>query len=172
MPPRGGRHGKLEKPRDAKGTIIRTLKYMMSYRYAVLALLICTFASNMGNLMGPTFASEAIGAMGEGPGQVDFARVTYYAKCMLGVYLFGSVMGFLVNQGMMRVGRRVANKMRKDVFDKLMTLPVSYFDRHQAGDIISRVSYDIDVVTTCLSADLIHILTSVEPLVGSCAIIS
>ena len=57
--------------------------------------------------------------------------------------------------------------MRKDVFDKLMKLPVKYFDRNQAGDIISRVSYDIDVVTTCLSADLVQILTSAVTVAGS-----
>lgn len=65
------------------------------------------------------------------------------------------------------MGRRVARKAWQDVFDKLMGLPVSYFDRNQAGDIISRVSYDIDVVTTSLSADLIQILTSVITVGGS-----
>lgn len=88
---------------------------------------------------------------------------------MLAAYLLSNVMSFLVNQGMMRLGRRVANQMRRDVFEKLMVLPVSYFDRNQAGDIISRVSYDIDVVTTCLSADLVQILTSLVTVVGSFA---
>ena len=78
-----------------------------------------------------------------------------------------NLLNFLVNIGMMRVGRGVARNMRRDVFDKLMTLPVSYFDRHQAGDIISRVSYDIDVVSTCLSTDVIQILTSLVTVVGS-----
>ncbi len=86
---------------------------------------------------------------------------------MLTAYLVGNIMSFLATQGMMRMGRRVARKMRQDVFDKLMGLPVSYFDRDQAGDIISRVSYDIDVVTTSLSADLIQILTSVITVGGS-----
>ncbi len=171
MPPRGGRNGKLEKPKDAKGTLLRILRYLMHYRLVVLLLLVCTFASNVGNLLGPYFSGKAIGLVEEGaklgPGNVNFPAVGRYALCMLGVYLFSSVMSFLVNQCLMRVGRRVANKMRKDVFDKLMTLPVSYFDRHQAGDIISRVSYDVDVITTSLSADLVHILTSVVTVVGS-----
>ncbi len=70
---------------------------------------------------------------------------------------------------MMRVGRRVARNMRRDVFNKLMTLPVGYFDRHQAGDIISRVSYDVDVVCTSLSTDVIHIVTSTVTVAGSFA---
>ena len=165
MPPVGSR-GKIEKPKDAKGTLRRILQYMTVYRYVVLALLLCTFASNIGNLLGPSFAGKAIGAA-VGQGQVDFDTVAYYAKCMLAAYLFSNILSFLVNQVMMRMGRRVAYKMRKDVFDNLMTLPVKYFDRNQACDIISRVSYDIDVVTTCLSADLIQILTGIVTVVGS-----
>ena len=165
MPPRGPRV-KAEKPRDARGTLIRTLHYMVNYRYLVLFLLVCTFASNVGNLLGPSFAGKAIGAA-VGPGQVDFATVSHYAKYMLAAYLFSNIMSFLVNQGMMLTGRRVANQMRRDVFNKLMTLPVSYFDRNQAGDIISRVSYDIDVVTTSLSSDLVQIMTSIVTVVGS-----
>ena len=127
---------------------------------------LCTLASNLGNLLGPTFAGKAIGAAADA-GQVDFAVVAYYAKAMLAAYLLSNLLSFLVNQAMMRLGRRVANQMRKDVFDKLMKLPVKYFDRNQAGDIISRVSYDIDVVTTCLSADLVQILTSAVTVAGS-----
>ena len=59
--------------------------------------------------------------------------------------------------------------MRKDVFDKLMRLPVGYFDRNPAGDIISRVSYDIDVVSTCMSTDIVQILTSLVTVAGSFA---
>lgn len=165
MPP-GPPRGKKEKPKDAKGTLRRIFQYIMSYRVAVAALLLCTFASNIGNLLGPTFAGKAIGAA-IGKGQVDFDTVAYYARCMLIAYVFSNLMSFLVNQAMMRIGRRIANKMRRDVFAKLMALPVSYFDRNQAGDIISRVSYDIDVVTTSISADLVQILTSVVTVVGS-----
>ena len=128
-------------PRDARRTLIRTLRYMVNYRFLVLFLLACTFASNIGNLLGPSFAGKAIGAA-VGPGQVDFATVAHYAKYMLAAYLISNIMSFLVNQGMMLTGRRVANQMRRDVFNKLMVLPVSYFDRNQAGDIISRVSYE------------------------------
>ena len=165
MPP-GPPRGKKEKPKDAKGTLRRIFQYIMSYRVAVAVLLLCTFASNIGNLLGPTFAGKAIGAA-VGKGQVDFDTVAYYARCMLIAYLLSNLMSFLVNQAMMRIGRRIANKMRRDVFAKLMALPVSYFDRNQAGDIISRFSYDIDVVTTSISADLVQILTSVVTVVGS-----
>lgn len=165
MPPRGF-GGKKERPKNARGTLLRILRYIMSYRYVMLVLLVCTLASNVGNLLGPSFAGKAIGAA-VGKGQVDFDTVAYYVGCMLAAYLLSNLMSFLVNLGMMRMGRKVANRMRRDVFAKLMAMPVRYFDRNQAGDIISRVSYDIDVVTTSLSADLIQVLTSVVTVAGS-----
>ncbi len=167
MPGKGDRGGKKEKPRDAKGTLIRILSYLKEYGPAVIALTICAFISNVGSLLGPGFAGKAISAAGAGKGLVDFDKVFHYAGLMLAAYLFGGIMAFLVNIGMMRVSRRIVRRMRKDVFDKLMTLPVGFFDRNQAGDIISRVSYDIDVLGTSLSTDVIQIITSVVTVVGS-----
>ncbi len=166
MPGRGDRGGQ-GRPRDTRGALLRILRYLAAYKWAVFLLLICAFASNIGNLLGPSFAGDAIGVAEAGAGRVDFDRIFFYAKCMLAAYLGGNLLSFLVSQGMMRVSRHVAQRMRKDVFDKLMTLPVKYFDVNQAGDIISRVSYDIDVVSTSLATDVVQILTSVVTVAGS-----
>lgn len=139
----------------------------MKYRLSILLLLLCTFAANIGNLMGPGFAGKAITAASAGPGRVRMDLVFHYAKLMLAVYIGSNIMSFLVNVGMMGVGRQIAKTMRKDVFDKLMSLPVGFFDRNQAGDIISRVSYDIDVICTCISTDVVQILTSSVTVIGS-----
>ena len=143
----------------------------MEYRWLIALFLLCAFASNIGNLLGPRFAGKAIGAAEAGfklgPGCVDMDAVVHYALLMLGAYVVSNVLTFLVNFGMVRVGRRVAENLRRDVFDKLMRLPVGYFDRNPAGDIISRVSYDIDVVSMSLSTDVIQILTSVVTVAGS-----
>ena len=166
MPGKGDRGGEKRRPKDAKGALIRIIRYLMQYRYLVLLFLLFSFASNVGNLMGPSFAGKAIAAAG-GKGAVDMPVVVHYALLMLAAYIGSNIMNFLVNVGMMRVGRRVAQNMRRDVFAKLMTLPVGYFDKNQAGDIISRVSYDIDVVTVSLSSDLVHIMTSLVTVIGS-----
>ena len=142
MPGRGDRGGKKEKPRDAKKSLRRILSYLNDYRWPVIVLTLCAFISNFGNLLGPNFAGKAIHAAGAGAGKVDFDVVFFYGKCMLAAYLASGLLTFIINIGMMRVSRNVVRKMRKDVFDKLMTLPVGFFDRNQAGDIISRVSYD------------------------------
>ncbi len=166
MPGRGDRGGKKEKPKDAKGALRRILKYLANYRKYILLLVCCAFLSNLGNLLGPRFAGKAIGAA-VGEGQVDFDQVMHYAILMLIAYLGSNILSFLVNISMMRIARRVAQRMRSDIFNKLMTLPVSFFDRNQAGDIISRVSYDVDVICASLSTDIIQILTSFVTVTGS-----
>ncbi len=166
MPPRGDR-GKKEKPKDARGALRRILSYLMVYKYVVLLLILATFLSNLGNLMGPNFAGKAIDAASAGKGMVQMPLVIHYALLMLLFYVGGSLLNFLVSIGMMRVGRKIARNMRRDVFAKLQKLPVGYFDKNLAGDIISRVSYDIDVVTMSLSADVVQIVTSLVTVIGS-----
>ena len=167
MPGPGDRGGKKEKPKNARKSLRRLLKYMFEYAWVVLLLLICAFLSNIGNLLGPNYAGKAITAASAGKGMVDMQLVVHYGLLMLLVYVGSNLLSFLVNIGMMHVGRYVARNMRRDVFNKLMELPVGYFDKHLAGDIISRVSYDIDVVSTSLSSDVVQILTSVVTVVGS-----
>ncbi len=78
---------RAQKPKNAKGTLRRILRYTMRYRSILILLLALTFVSNVGNLLGPAFAGKAIGAA-VGVGDVDFPIVAYYAKCMLAAYLF------------------------------------------------------------------------------------
>ena len=167
MPGPGDRGGKKEKPQNAKGALRRLLQYILPFRWQMLLFCLCALLSNLGNLLGPKLAGHAINAAAAGAGQVDFPLVLHYALQMLLVYVFSVLLSFIVNIGMVRLSRRVAEKMRGDVFDKLMRLPVSYFDRHQTGDIISRVSYDIDVISTSLGTDIVQIMTSIVTVVGS-----
>lgn len=167
MPGRGDRGGEKRKPKDAKRTLIRIIKYLSDYIWVVVILVILAFLSNIGNLMGPRLAGKAIGATEAGAGAVDMGIVLHYAVLMLVFYVGSNILSFLVNIGMTRVGRKIARNMRRDVFAKLMTLQVGFFDRNQAGDIISRVSYDVDVVSTSISTDVIQIMTSVVTVVGS-----
>ncbi len=167
MPGKGDRGGLKEKPKNAKGTFIRIVQYLANYKWVLLLLIVLCLTGNIGNLMGPNFAGKAISAASAGEGLVDMDTVYHFAKLMLIAYLTSGTVNFLVNIIMMRVGRKVGEKMRQDVFEKILRLPVKYFDNHQAGDIISRVSYDIDVVTTSLSTDFTSILTSIITVFGS-----
>ena len=94
-------------------------------------------------------------------------RYTLPFRRQLILFCLCALLSFAVNIGMVRLSRRVAEQMRTDVFDKLMRLPVSYFDQNQTGDIISRVSYDVDVIATSLGTDIVQIMTSAVTIVGS-----
>ena len=167
MPGAGDRGGVKAKPKDAKGAMRRIIKYLMEYAWVVVLLLILAFASNIGNLLGPSYAGKAIAAAEAGIGKVDMSVVLHNATLMLIAYVASGILTFLVNIGMMRISKKVAQNMRRDVFNKLLTLPVGYFDRNQAGDIISRVSYDIDMISVSLSSDVVHIITGFVTVVGS-----
>lgn len=161
--------GKYEKPRDRKGTILRLLEYMMQYKFLLGLALGLTIVSNLLSLVGPMLSGYAIDAIEPGAGRVEFERVFYYAGLMVLFYIASSVLSYLLAVLMIHISRKVVYRMRKDVFDRLMDLPVGYFDTHQTGDIISRISYDIDTVNTSLSNDLVQILTTMITVAGALA---
>ncbi len=163
----GKREGKYEKPKNRKGTILRLLLYMMQYKYLLLLALGLTVGSNLLSLVGPMLSGYAIDAIELGKGSVAFDRVFYYAGLMVLFYLISSLLSYLLAVLMIHISRKVVYRMRKDVFNRLMDLPVGYFDTHQTGDMISRLSYDIDTVNTSLSNDLVQILTTVITVVGA-----
>jgi len=158
---------RYEKPKNRKGTILRLGTYLMQYQYWVLLALALTIGSNLLALVGPMLSGYAIDAIEPGVGKVDFPRVFYYVEMMVVFYLFSSVLSYILAVLMIHISRKVLYQMREDVFTHLMELPVGYFDTHQTGDIISRISYDIDTVNTSLANDLIQILTTLITVVGA-----
>lgn len=160
---------KYEKPKNRKGTILRLGGYMIQYRYLVLLAIGLTVGSNLLALVGPMLSGYAIDAIEPGVGKVDFARVFYYAGLMVVFYVVSSVLSYILSVLMIQISRKVVYQMRKDVFGHLLALPVGYFDTHQTGDIISRISYDIDTVNTSLANDLVQIFTTLITVVGAFA---
>ena len=157
----------MKKPKDTRGALRRVLAYLGPWRYVILGLALLSLVSNLLNLWGPSLAGSAIREAAAGPGKVNFEKVRHDAGLMLLCYVSSSLLGFGISLIMTAVSRRMGRQMRQDVFEKLTRLPVGYTDRHQAGDIISRVSYDIDVITTCMATDIVQILTSVVTVTGS-----
>lgn len=160
---------KYEKPKNRRGTILRLGRYLMQYKYLMLLAFGLTIASNLLSLMGPMLSGYAIDAIEPGVGSVDFVRVFYYAALMVIFYLISSALSYVLSVLMIQISRKVVYKMRQDVFTHLMELPVGYFDTHQTGDIISRISYDIDTVNTSLANDLVQILTTLITVIGAFA---
>lgn len=165
MPADNGK--KKEKPKNTKSAMARLIRYTSSFGVIIFVCVILAVFSNIGNLLGPKFAGKAIEAVEAGAGNVDMDVVIHYVILMLIVYVVGNILNFIVNISMIRISRKIGYQMRQDIFAKLMKLPVRYFDQNQAGDIISRVSYDIDVVTTCIATDVVQVMTSIVTVAGS-----
>ena len=132
-----------------------------------LAAFLLTVTSNLLALLGPMLSGEAIDAIGIDPGSANFPRVFFYCLLMIIFYAVSSLLSYVLSILMIQLSQKIVFQMRQQVFDRLTQLPVRYFDGHQTGDIISRISYDIDTVNVSLSNDLLHIAASVITVVGS-----
>ncbi len=159
------RNEKLDKKRT-KSVILRLSKYILKHKFLFLVAIATTLISNQLALMGPMYSGYAIDAMTLGD-SVDFAAVTENIVKMLVCYIASGILSYLLAVLMVFISQKIVYAMRKELFEKLTTLPVGYFDTHPAGDIISRISYDIDTVNASLSNDLVQIMTSVYTVIGS-----
>lgn len=161
------RTGSVQKPRNVSRTLSALGRYMLRSAPMLVLALTLSIVGNIFQLIGPTLCGRAIDAVSGGKGQVDFDTVFYYAVRMIGFYVASAALAYLVPQIVLRVSQRTVRLMRADLFSKLMVVPVKYFDTHQMGEILSRISYDIDTVNTSLSNDLVQILTSIVTVVGA-----
>lgn len=153
--------------KSKKHIILRLGKYLMQFKWLLLLAILLSIGGNLLSLLGPKFSGLAISGAEGGAGNVDFDKVFYYAGLMLASFAGSAIMTYALSTLMIYISQKVIYQMRKDVFESLLRLPVSYFDTHQAGDIISHISYDIDTVNTSLSSDLVQICTSIITVVGS-----
>ncbi len=155
-----------EKKRNRKGIILRLLTYLFHDKYLMALALVITFIGNYINLLVPRFSGNAVDAI-SAPGGVDFAGVFLNCRNMMICVVISVVLTYTTQRILIYISASITNRMRKQVFDHLMTMPVSFFDQHQAGDIISRISYDINTINTSLSGDLIMLMTTAITVVGS-----
>lgn len=157
-----------DKPAPAKYAFLgRLWRYLYFFKWRLLLAIVLTLSSNMLSLVGPMLSGYAIDAITPGENAVNFDRVIYFCVLMGVFYVLSSVLGYCLAILMQSLSQRVSANMRRDVFKKLSELPVSYFDKHQTGDLISRITYDIDTINTSLSNDMIQILTSILTVVVS-----
>ena len=152
---------------DVKALLGRLWQYLGRNRLLLVLAMVLSVSSSVLSLYGPKLSGKAINAIEAGPGKVDFDTVISCCILMAVCYLVSCVLSYLLHLVVLQLSRRVAKQMRRDVFQQLTVLPVSYFDRYQTGDIISTITYDVDTINQSLSADLLQILQSVVTVVVS-----
>ncbi len=154
---------------DAKTTrhiLFRLGKYVFHYWWLFIPAIVLTLLSNQLSLMGPDFSGNAIDAI-SAEGGVQFDVVWENVLKMLLCYAASALLSYLLSVLMIHLSQKIVYRMRRQLFEKLTSLPVNYFDTHATGDIISRISYDIDTVNATLSHDLIQVMTSLYTVFGS-----
>ncbi len=158
----------LNVKKRSRGALLRRMwSYLGKNRLLLAAALILSVTSNLLALYGPKLSAQAINAVSLGQGKVDFDTVFRCASLMALFYIISSLLVYLLNAVMIKMSKRISNRMRHDIFESLSALPVSFFDRYQTGNIISVVTYDVDTVNQSLSSDLLQIIQSIVTVVVS-----
>jgi len=147
--------------------LLRLGKYLLRFKWLLALAVVLSISSNLLSLVGPMLSGYAIDAIEFGEGKVELDTVVYYCKLMLVIFAISGVLSYALTATMMQVTRRIVASMRSEIFDHLMKLPVSFYDTHPSGDIISRITYDVDTINTSLSHDVVALLSSVLTVVGS-----
>ena len=144
----------------------RLLKYLMGHKFWMLLAILTTVGGNLLALIGPYYSGLAIDEI-VGKGDVNFPLVLKYCGFMAISYVASALLAYALQRVMIKVSRSVVFTMREDVFNKLSKLPVSYFDTNQTGDILSRISYDIDTLNVSLTTDFVQLFASAVTVIGA-----
>ena len=141
---------------EKRHILLRLGRYLWQFKGWLFLAILLSISSNLLSLAGPMYSGYAVDAM-VGKGQVNMERVIYCCEIMIALYLVSAALAYILNLVMLQITKRIVSTMRSNIFDRLMRLPVSFFDTHAAGDIISRITYDVDTINTSLSNDVVSL---------------
>jgi len=163
QPIRPGHIGKIEKARDPRGALGRLLPYLRPFRRGVaVALSFVVLYTGLG-LVGPYLMGVAIDRLARPAFAADLAGL---ASLMLGVYLVGNALSAVASRLMADISQRALKQLRKDLFTRVQSLPVSFFDRNKAGDLLSRLTNDIDAINQAVSQNVTTLVASLLSMAG------
>lgn len=141
--------------------LVRLWHYIGHNRLLLLLALSLSISSSWLALYGPKLSGEAIDAIDFGKGRVDIDTVFHCVVLMTLFYISSALLTYLLNIVMIRLSTKISRQMRHDIFEKMSSLPVGFYDQYQTGNIISIVTYDVDTVNQSISSDLMQILQSI-----------
>lgn len=174
MGPHGaGGMGSGEKAKDLKGTIKKLMKYLGKFKIAILVVFVFAIGSTVFSIVGPKILGNAttevfngiVGKLSGGAG-IDFGKVGQILIFLLGLYIVSMLFAFLQGFIMTKVSQTVSYRMRKEISEKINRLPMKYFDTKTHGEVLSRVTNDIDTLGQSLNQSLTQLITSITLLIG------
>ncbi|MEF2968263.1 ABC transporter ATP-binding protein [Paenibacillus sp. M1] len=165
----------VEKARDFKGTLKRLIRYLRPHKYQLGAVLIMAILSTVFSILSPKVMGKATTKLFEGimgkiqhiPGaEIDFHYVWQIIMILIGLYVLSSIFSYFQQYLMAGVAQKTVYDLRRDVNDKLSRLPLKYFDARTHGEILSRVTNDVDNISSTLQQSLTQLITSVLTIIG------
>ena len=169
-------HGPMqggEKAKDFKGTIKKLLKYMRRYYGAIAFVILFAIASTVFNIVGPTILGNATTEIFnglvkkvQGTGGIDFSKIRGILLTLLGLYLTSAAFSFLQGLIMTHVSNNTTYQMRKDISEKIHRMPIEYFESRTFGEVLSRITNDVDTLGQSLNQSMTQIITSVATIIG------
>ncbi len=174
----GGGHGPMgmmpgEKARDFRGTMLKLIQYLRVYRLQILVMLLIAGFSTVFTIAGPKILGNAttelfngVIASLSGKGSINFTSIGQTLLTVLALYLLASVFAYAQGWIMSGISMKVTYKFRKDISEKINRMPLRYFDGTNHGEILSRVTNDVDTVSQTLNQSLSQIITSATTVIG------
>lgn len=163
-----------EKPKDFRAAIRKILHYMGRYRIAVIVVMIFAAASTVFQVIGPkvmghatTELAEGLMRKIEGTGGIDFDKIVRILLFTLALYLISAVFSFLQGWIMTGISQKVVYRMRREISEKIDRMPLSYFESRTYGEVLSRITNDVDTLGTGLNQSITTIITASATIVGS-----
>ena len=171
--PGGPPGGSGEKAKDFKGTIWKLIAYMGNYKFAVLVVCIVAIASTVFNVLGPKILGNAttelytgIVAKLSGTGSIDFAAIARTLVILLAMYIACAAFSFIQGWLMTGISQKMCLRLRRDISEKINRMPLGYFESNTVGDVLSRITNDVDTLGQSLNQSITQLITSVCTLVG------
>lgn len=162
-----------EKAKDFSGTFARLFRYLKPYYWSLLAVIIFAIASTVFSIIGPKILSKAtdkliagISAKIQNTGGIDFTYINKILLLLLGLYLLSMLFNYVQSWITSGISQKVAYSLRKDISEKIDRLPLSFFDKHASGDILSRITNDVDTIAQSLNQSMAQIITSTVTVAG------
>lgn len=163
-----------EKPKDFKNSIEKLVRYLGRYWYAIVAVMIFAAVSTVFSVAGPKVMARATNALVEGLGKkiagTGYIDFTYIAKVLLftlGLYICSAVFSFIQGMIMTGITQKTCYRMRKEISEKINRMPMKYFESRTYGEVLSRITNDVDTLGQSLNQSVTQIITSVATLVGT-----
>lgn len=167
----GGRQSimPVERPKDTKYTLQRLWYFFKDEKRGLVTTFLLIFIYSLLNLMAPYLIGKTVDVIATGPDMVNFKELKIYVALLLLVYFLSNGLIFLQEYIVAGIAQRVVYKIRERVYDKLQVLPIIYFDSYTHGEIMSRISNDVDNISNTISQSTVQFMASAVNIMGSLA---